>query len=227
MSHFNHQNKLVGRRQLLKTLSIAGGAVVGLEAIPDKWTQPLVQSIYLPAHAQTSLPVLRVGGPVGVAVVNNDANGDKDADGNVLNYFIDSAHAQDSPSGGCISVFVPGGGVGTFQVAYVNGSVVSGDARSDGEIFLGSGGGLTLQGTHVTPTVINGTLYDGIATFSFTLNENDADGCSGGNGGGGPVVTPTSNPLPTLTPTATPVAPTPTIAPPTPTATPGPTGTPV
>lgn len=43
------------RRDTLKTLiSGAGMAVVGSQALPDRWLKPVVSSIVLPAHAQTS-----------------------------------------------------------------------------------------------------------------------------------------------------------------------------
>lgn len=216
------QNR-ANRRRLLKTLSVGGGVAIGFEMIPDRWTQPLVQSVYLPAHAQTSLPVLRVGGPVGGAVVSNENPSNR----SLLDLVIERAHAQGSPSGGCITAFVPGGAVGTFQLDLPDGSVVSGEARSDGSTFLGSGGGYTLQGTHAAATVINGTINDGAMNYSFTLSEADAGGCGGGapGGGGGPSVTPTAPPTPTATPTVVP--PTPTPPSPTPTSTPtGPTPTP-
>lgn len=41
------------RRRLLKTVA-ASGTVFGLTALPGKWAKPVVASVMLPAHAQTS-----------------------------------------------------------------------------------------------------------------------------------------------------------------------------
>jgi len=40
-----------GRRRLLTTLAWSGSAMI---ALPERWTKPVIQSVMLPAHAQTS-----------------------------------------------------------------------------------------------------------------------------------------------------------------------------
>ena len=42
------------RRNTLKTLLGSAGIVVGSQAVPGKWTQPVISSVVLPAHAQSS-----------------------------------------------------------------------------------------------------------------------------------------------------------------------------
>jgi hypothetical protein len=42
------------RRKLLKTIAAGSGAIVAGKNLPDSWTRPLVDSVVLPAHAQTS-----------------------------------------------------------------------------------------------------------------------------------------------------------------------------
>ncbi|GJL83572.1 MAG: hypothetical protein DHS20C01_32060 [marine bacterium B5-7] len=44
-----------GRRKLLKSL-VAGGSVAATTAtlFPEKWTKPVVDSVVLPSHAQTT-----------------------------------------------------------------------------------------------------------------------------------------------------------------------------
>jgi len=44
----------IGRRELLKTLTVASGAVIVSQVIPSNWIKPLVESGVLPAHAATS-----------------------------------------------------------------------------------------------------------------------------------------------------------------------------
>lgn len=42
------------RRKLLKTIMSGGGAIVAAKSLPENWTKPVVDSVMLPAHAQTS-----------------------------------------------------------------------------------------------------------------------------------------------------------------------------
>ncbi len=42
------------RRKLLKSLVAGSGAVVAGKALPESWTKPVVDSVMLPAHAQTT-----------------------------------------------------------------------------------------------------------------------------------------------------------------------------
>ena len=47
------------RRRLLKVLAGGGAAAAGLKTLPPQWTQPALESVMLPAHAQTS-PQLQI-----------------------------------------------------------------------------------------------------------------------------------------------------------------------
>lgn len=42
------------RRTLLKSIAAGGGAVVAGKTLPDTWKKPVIDSVMLPAHAQTS-----------------------------------------------------------------------------------------------------------------------------------------------------------------------------
>jgi hypothetical protein len=46
------------RRKLLKSLAAGSGAIVAGKSLPENWTKPVVDSVMLPAHAQTSAPLL-------------------------------------------------------------------------------------------------------------------------------------------------------------------------
>ena len=52
------------RRKLLKTIAAGSGAVIAGKSLPEDWTKPIVNSVILPAHAQTS-----PSGPLAVASV--------------------------------------------------------------------------------------------------------------------------------------------------------------
>jgi hypothetical protein len=42
------------RRKLLKTITVGSGAVVSTQVLPEHWVKPIVNSVLLPVHAQTS-----------------------------------------------------------------------------------------------------------------------------------------------------------------------------
>ncbi len=42
------------RRKLLKTIAASSGAIIVGKSLPDTWTKPVINSVLLPAHAQTS-----------------------------------------------------------------------------------------------------------------------------------------------------------------------------
>ena len=42
------------RRKMLKSMAVGGGAVVAGKSLPDQWAKPMVDSVLLPTHAQTS-----------------------------------------------------------------------------------------------------------------------------------------------------------------------------
>ncbi len=47
-------SKKESRRKLLKTIVAGGGVVLAGKTIPKSWSRPVVDSVMLPAHAQTS-----------------------------------------------------------------------------------------------------------------------------------------------------------------------------
>jgi len=42
------------RRKLLKSIAAGSGAIVAGKSLPENWSKPVVESLILPAHAQTS-----------------------------------------------------------------------------------------------------------------------------------------------------------------------------
>ena len=42
------------RRKLLKSITAGSGAIVAGKSLPESWSRPVVDSVMLPAHAQTS-----------------------------------------------------------------------------------------------------------------------------------------------------------------------------
>jgi hypothetical protein len=52
--------KTLGRRELLKVLAAAGGAVAASSLLPGEWAKPVVEVGVLPAHAQVSGVLLSI-----------------------------------------------------------------------------------------------------------------------------------------------------------------------
>lgn len=48
------ENREVARRKVLKRLLVGGGVAAGAKMMPDEWHKPVVESVILPAHAETS-----------------------------------------------------------------------------------------------------------------------------------------------------------------------------
>ncbi|SDO95475.1 hypothetical protein [Desulforhopalus singaporensis] len=62
-----------GRRSALKKMAVGAGAVAGISLLPDKWSIPVVESIVVPAHAETSGPAPLPS--VTVTIINNSSLG--------------------------------------------------------------------------------------------------------------------------------------------------------
>ena len=81
------KNKVAeNRRKLLKTVAAGGGAIIAGKSLPENWARPAVDSVMLPAHAQTS------GGPYSgtlVATLNTDSMLTRAVDGLVSPAYAD------------------------------------------------------------------------------------------------------------------------------------------
>lgn len=86
--------KLNSRRQLLKTTILGTGAVVAGKSLPEQWSRPLVESVTLPAHAQTSL--ISITG--GLLLSIEEAS----LDDSILDTLVPTAHAEDSAATGVV-----------------------------------------------------------------------------------------------------------------------------
>ena len=68
MKNKNH-SEAPSRRRILKTIAAGGGAVVAGKTLPQSWYKPVVETVVLPAHAQTSgcgeATFIRATSPVG------------------------------------------------------------------------------------------------------------------------------------------------------------------
>lgn len=146
------------RRTTLKTL-LAGGGVLSLAALPSRWAKPVVDSVMLPAHAQTS-----PGGANGFAV-EVDVSDASDW----LDWLVPKAHAG-------VRVTVPSGflciqetGDDSFEASYDTGDVVTYGAGKYGDC-------VTLScGRFEADLVVGGRNGDGSFDFDMYL---PGEGCS-------------------------------------------------
>ena len=65
------------RRKLLACIAAGSGVILAGKSFPDAWVHPAINSVMLPAHAQTSATVYAIGdtGPAGGIVFNITNNG--------------------------------------------------------------------------------------------------------------------------------------------------------
>lgn len=80
----DHNKHTKARRKLLKTSIVGAGAVIAGKSLPEQWARPVVESITLPAHAQTSL--LSAGGPLLLSVTAIDDS--------IIDLLVPTAQAQ-------------------------------------------------------------------------------------------------------------------------------------
>lgn len=89
------KEKLVeSRRNLLKSALAGSGAVIAGKNLPENWAKPVVDSVMLPAHAQTSIQINTqfnfFGQNVAVASIGSDTSFAE----SITDSLINDAHAQ-------------------------------------------------------------------------------------------------------------------------------------
>lgn len=70
----------IARRRLLKSIAVGSGAVATTRTLPETWGRPVVESVLLPAHAQTTIVPGSPGSPIDSSCVGGcferiDTNG--------------------------------------------------------------------------------------------------------------------------------------------------------
>jgi hypothetical protein len=62
------------RRKLLKSIAAGSGAIVAGKSLPESWNRPVVDTVILPAHAQTSLMSSSGEGQVTRAAIDSESD---------------------------------------------------------------------------------------------------------------------------------------------------------
>lgn len=149
------------RRKLIKSIAAGSGAIVAGKNLPESWTKPVVDSVMLPAHAQTSQLVEFTY--QSTLVDNDTCDGATSGLPNVTNLDFD------------VSTATPNG-LGTVDVT------IHGDIDQQDEWYMISVEGVDLGpvgnagfGTHTINTVFNNVdlsaaAADGTITVTATPN---------------------------------------------------------
>jgi hypothetical protein len=103
------------RRKLLSSIVAGGGALGATKLLPSEWTTPLVESVLLPAHAQTTSAI---GSPLGgfssggsVDLTSNSISraadpmiADKNVDEALIDFLLPQAHALPIMMDACLAI---------------------------------------------------------------------------------------------------------------------------
>jgi hypothetical protein len=190
------------RRKVLRNALIGGGAIISTNVLPDSWKKPLLNSVILPSHAQTSVGTVVMGG--GTGIIGSDSFAVDD----ILSIFINEANADApvaSAIGGCLILSVEGS-VATVDLTLSDGSVdtqegtVSGTSIIVTELHSGYTVTATLDSATAT-TAASGSVEGFGLTGTFSVSSAEPV-CAALTTTVSPTTTagPTTTALPTTTP---------------------------
>ncbi len=189
------------RRKAVRNI-LAGSGVVAA-ATAGKWSQPVIDAVILPAHAQTSVLAFSMSGNIEGSPV---ASVSLPKQQSILDYFVGSAHAQEASSdtnlGGACTNFTVTGESFTLDLEFVDDPSISISGSLSNNALSATGSGVTLSADLAESNGVftaNGTIANGSGTFAFTADSN-TQACT--------PVAPVTTPAPTTTsePTTTPEA---------------------
>ncbi len=176
-------NKKDTRRRLLTALAATGAT--GL-VLPEKWARPAVDSVMLPAHAQTTTGGAQFVGSILTGIVSTEPPA-RARSGDLVDFFISPAFALDDPSGGCMELETKTGtlydGDKLDYIIIKDGTTGRGSTTVQGDRYTGtldgeSGVTLTFQHSREGSIVkaINCIIEDALKGKTYSVY------CPGGNG---------------------------------------------
>ena len=153
------------RRKLLKSIAAGSGAIVAGKSLPESWSRPVVDSVMLPAHAQTSTETPPLG-------YSTDQFTQASLELRFQELLIPTAHAGFGIPSGSILVVVFEEDLTTYDAWF--------QREGEGEAYIGSGSGTTetaleiqcVDGDDVMLTLSSGPNAEGIG-FSISRVDDD------------------------------------------------------
>jgi hypothetical protein len=86
------------RRKMLKSMAAGSGAVIAGKSMPEQWAKPVVDSVILPGHAQTTISTCTIVGTVTAFAPQDNQVGDPVAiPGSATYYGVDTNFTQVVP----------------------------------------------------------------------------------------------------------------------------------
>jgi hypothetical protein len=146
------------RRKLLKSIAAGSGAIVAGKSLPESWSRPVVDSVMLPAHAQTSLlqyseEILDV----------DPCDGATSGTAQTTSIDFDVTGITPASSGTLIATI--SGDIGDPTETYT----VSIEGTSLGQVGPGPSDGSTISETFtIDLSVLQAAAVDGTITITFT-----------------------------------------------------------
>jgi hypothetical protein len=146
-------NKINARRNLLKGIAAGSGAVITGKSLPESWSRPVIDSVMLPAHAQTSGPDSFTGQGMEQASITPDSRFVK-----LMNGLVEDAHAVSALE--ALGICIKSDGVGTVSVD----AIITGGTT---DIMDASASNVPVPGDPVTMDLtdcntLSGTLLDNL-----------------------------------------------------------------
>ncbi len=163
------------RRKLLKSIAAGSGAVVAGKSLPESWSKPVINSVMLPAHAETtdgsgsSSGDTTTTAPLSTSYSHDlrfsTSDGRNEVLEDVLSVLVQDAHACCSPSLGAMCV-------DTSNAPNFTATVLISDGRTSG-FFTGNG---TIAGGAAPLSIEGGCDWWG--TVTITVSSADQSGAA-------------------------------------------------
>ena len=171
-SETNNETAINSKRTLLKALAGTGAAVA---LVPEQWSKPVLNSVSLPAHAQTT-----TGDQFGGAI--NDGLGSLDKPSGILDRLIQPAHAGHEPVGenfgnGCMLLTVSGSTISVLLQQSTGHTSDRSTTISEGKFSISIDGGQVNGEIDYTATGAVNNITGDVDGHRFMATKEDAAQC--------------------------------------------------
>ena len=198
----NNKTNTENRRRAMKKIATGGGVVIGAASAPA-WIKPVIESVVLPAHAQTSAVVLTgtFSGEVPITGINLLQSptliaNSRGIEHKLIEFLVPSAQADHPIEGWCVNdtrpeiVFEVDELAGTVGIcakwlgdddddddnAESVASTLSGNSIVDFQLFTSGSGNRTISFSGCVISADGQTITGSI--IALTDDSNDDDGCT-------------------------------------------------